>query len=229
MDKVCAVIVAAGKGRRMGAGKNKQFIDIMGRPVLYYTLDAFQRCCSVDEIILVCAAEELDYVREEIVKKYGFGKVKALVEGGAERQYSVFNGLKAAVGCGIVLIHDGARPFVSEEIIAEGVRHAGQYGAAACGVVPKDTVKVRDESGFSETTLDRNRLFLVQTPQCFRLDLIRGCYEKAISGEIIFTDDTSVAEHFGHSVFLYEGSYENIKLTTNEDLAFAEAILSKLK
>jgi len=229
MDKVCAVIVAAGKGRRMGAGKNKQFIDIGGRPVLYYTLEAFQQCVEVDEIVLVCAAEEKEYVREEIVARYGFGKVKAVVAGGAERQYSVFNGLKAVGGCGFVLIHDGARPFVSGRILSEGIRHAREHGAAACGVVPKDTIKLRDESGFSKGTLDRSRLFSVQTPQCFSLGLILGCYEKAISGEIIFTDDTSVAEHFGRKVFLYEGSYDNIKITTTEDLALAEVILAKLK
>jgi 2-C-methyl-D-erythritol 4-phosphate cytidylyltransferase len=229
MDKVCAVIVAAGKGKRMGAGKNKQFIEICGRPVLYYTLDAFQQCGEVDEIVLVCAPGETEYVKEEILARYGFSKVKAVVPGGAERQYSVYNGIKAAGECGVVLIHDGARPFVSPGIISDGVRHAREHGAAACGVVPKDTIKLRDESGFSAGTLERSSLFSVQTPQCFRLELIAGCYEKAISGEIIFTDDTSVAEHFGHEVFLYEGSYDNIKITTPEDIYLSEVILAKLK
>ena len=126
-----------------------------------------------------------------------------------------------------MLIHDGARPFVTNRILEEGIRYAEEYGASACGVTPKDTIKVKDESGFSERTLDRNRLFFVQTPQCFKLDLILGCYEKLLDDETLFTDDTSVAEHFGHKVFLYEGSYDNIKITTPEDLAVAESILAK--
>ena len=229
MDKACAVIVAAGKGKRMGAGKNKQFIDINGRPVLYYTLKAFEQSMAVGEIVLVCARDEIGYCREEIVEKYGFEKVKFIISGGAERQDSVFSGLRAVKGCGVVLIHDGARPFVTSRIIEEGIRYAREFGASACGVMPKDTIKVRDESGFSECTLDRNRLFSVQTPQCFQLDMILGCYEKILSGGILFTDDTSVAEYFGHKVFLYEGSYDNIKITTPEDLNLGESILSKFE
>ena len=229
MDKACAVIVAAGKGKRMGAGKNKQFIDINGRPVLYYTLKAFEQSMAVGEIVLVCARDEIGYCREEIVEKYGFEKVKFIISGGAERQDSVFSGLRAVKGCGVVLIHDGARPFVTSRIIEEGIRYAREFGASACGVMPKDTIKVRDESGFSECTLDRSRLFSVQTPQCFRLDMILGCYEKIQTEGILFTDDTSVAEYFGHKVFLYEGSYDNIKITTPEDLALGESILSKVK
>ncbi|MBP1744672.1 MAG: 2-C-methyl-D-erythritol 4-phosphate cytidylyltransferase [Firmicutes bacterium] len=229
MDKACAVIVAAGKGKRMGTGKNKQFIDIKGKPVLCRTLEAFSRCPAVDEIVLVCAGDEIGYCRDEIVGKYGFEKVKSIVSGGTERQDSVYSGLSAVKGRGIVLIHDGARPFVTNKIINDGIRFAEEYGASACGVTPKDTIKVKGESGFSECTLDRSRLFSVQTPQCFKIDLILGCYEKLMDEEIIFTDDTSVAEHFGHKVYLYEGSYENIKITTPEDLAVAESILSKLE
>jgi len=229
MDKVCAVILAAGKGYRMAAGKNKQFIDINGRPVLYHTLKAFEQSVAVDEIVLVCAKSEIGYCREKIVEKYVFEKVKSIVSGGAERQDSVLSGLRAVKGCGLVLIHDGARPFVTNRIIEEGIRCAREFGASACGVTPKDTIKVRDESGFSECTLDRSRLFSVQTPQCFRLDMILSCYEKIQTGGILFTDDTSVAEYFGHKVFLYEGSYDNIKITTPEDLTLGESILSKFK
>jgi 2-C-methyl-D-erythritol 4-phosphate cytidylyltransferase len=227
MGKACAIIVAAGKGNRMGAGKNKQFIDIEGKPVLCYTLEALSKCPAVEEIVLVCAGDEIEYCRGGIVEKYGFDKVKSIVAGGAERQDSVYSGLSAAKGCAVVLIHDGARPFVTNRILEEGIRHAEEYGASACGVTPKDTIKVKDQSGFSERTLDRSRLFSVQTPQCFKLDLILGCYEKLLDDETLFTDDTSVAEHFGHKVFLYEGSYENIKITTPEDLAVAESILAK--
>jgi len=229
MDKVCAVILAAGKGKRMAAGKNKQFIDINGRPVLYHTLKAFEKSVAIDEIVLVCAKGEIGYCSEKIVEKYGFEKVKSIVSGGAERQDSVLRGLRAVKGCEIVLIHDGARPFVTNRIIEDGIRFAREFGASACGVTPKDTIKVRDESGFSECTLDRSRLFSVQTPQCFRLDMILGCYEKIQAGGILFTDDTSVAEYFGHNVFLYEGSYDNIKITTPEDLTLGESILSKFE
>ncbi|MHC1720090.1 MAG: 2-C-methyl-D-erythritol 4-phosphate cytidylyltransferase [Clostridiaceae bacterium] len=226
MGNACAVILAAGKGERMGAGKNKQFIEINGRPVLYHTLKAFSDCTAIDEIVLVCANDEMEYCRSEIVGKYSFGKVAGIVEGGAERQDSVYNGLKAAGDCEIVLIHDGARPFVSTGIIEEGIKHAKNYGACACGVVPKDTIKVKGNSGFSECTLDRNILFSVQTPQCFKKELIAQCYEKLAGEQIRFTDDASVAEHFGYKVFLYQGSYSNIKITTPEDLAGAENILS---
>lgn len=229
MGKACAIIVAAGKGSRMGAGKNKQFIDIKGKPLLCYTLEAFSNCPVVEEIVIVCAGDEIQYCRDEIVGKYGFEKVKSVVAGGAERQDSVFSGLSAVKGCAVVLIHDGARPFVTGRILEEGIRYAEEYGASACGVTPKDTIKVRDESGFSERTLDRSRLFSVQTPQCFKFDLIMGCYEKLLYDETLFTDDTSVAEHFGHKVFLYEGSYDNIKITTPEDLAVAESILARRK
>lgn len=229
MDKTCAVILAAGKGNRMAAGKNKQFIDINGSPVLYHTLKTFEQSRAVDEIVLVCAKGEIGYCRENIVEKYGFEKVKSIVSGGAERQDSVLSGLRAVKGCGVVLIHDGARPFVTNRIIEEGIRCAREFGASACGVTPKDTIKVRDESGFSECTLDRSMLISVQTPQCFRLDMILSCYEKIQAGGIQFTDDTSVAEYFGHKVFLYEGSYDNIKITTPEDLTLGESILSKFE
>ena len=229
MDKVFAIILAAGKGKRMGAGKNKQFIEIKGRPLLYRTLEAFDRCGAVDEIILVCAESEMDFCRDEIVDKYGLQKVRSIVTGGEERQDSVFNGLKAADSAGVVLIHDGARPFVTGRIIEEGIMNAKKYGASACGVTPKDTIKIKDESGFSECTLDRSRLFSVQTPQCFKMDLILNCYKKIAGGGLLFTDDTSVAEYFGNKVFLYEGSYGNIKITTPEDLIFAESLVSRLE
>jgi len=228
MGKACAVILAAGKGERMGAGKNKQFIEINGRPVLYHTLKAFSDCPAIDAIVLVCAMDEMEYCRAEIVEKYSFMKVTGIAEGGAERQDSVYNGLKKAGDCEIVLIHDGARPFVSAGIIEEGIKYAEKYGACTCGVTPKDTIKMKGGSGFSECTLDRNILFSVQTPQCFKKELIEGCYEKIKDEPIRFTDDTSVAEYFGYKVFLYTGSYSNIKITTPEDLPVAENILASI-
>ncbi|MCM8711749.1 2-C-methyl-D-erythritol 4-phosphate cytidylyltransferase [Clostridium sp. SYSU_GA19001] len=227
MNKICAIIVAAGKGTRMGANINKQFLHIKNKPVLYYTLKAFESCDLVDEIIVVTAKDEIDYCRSEIIDKYSIKKVSAVVQGGVERQYSVYNGLKAA-SCDIVLIHDGARPFVERRVIEDGIKYAEKFGACTCGVQPKDTIKVMDREKFSESTLDRNKLFSVQTPQCFKYDLILSCHEEVLRKDLKVTDDTSVVEHCGHKVYLYEGSYKNIKLTTPEDLFIGEKILDYL-
>lgn len=225
MGKVCAVIVAAGKGKRMGAKVNKQFLLLDGKPVLYYTLKAFQCNNLVDEIILACSASEMEFVQENIIDKYEFSKVKKIVSGGLERQESVLRGLRAIEKCDVVLIHDGARPFVSEAMIRKGISFARTYGACACGVKPKDTIKVCDSNGFSVNTPDRNTLFCVQTPQIFKYDLIVDCHERAAREGRLVTDDTMVAEMYGNKVYLYEGSYENIKITTPEDMLLAERIL----
>lgn len=229
MDKIWAVIVAAGKGKRMGAGINKQFIDLKGKPILYYTLKAFSDNQYINNIALVCASDEINYCQKEVVEKYNFIKVKCIAPGGLERQHSVFNGLKMLKDCEIALIHDGARPFVSDNIINQGIDFARKHGACACGVVPKDTIKLKDKAGFGEGTLDRQQLFAVQTPQSFKYELIMDSYEKLKEININFTDDTSVAENFGHRVYLYEGSYNNIKITTPEDLALAHNILERGK
>lgn len=228
MKRTCAIVVAAGKGKRMGAGINKQFLKLNNKPILYYSLKAFESCEAVNSIVLVTAKEEIDYCRRKIVDEYKFKKIISIVEGGAERQSSVYNGLIAAKGFDIVLIHDGARPFIDKYIIEEGIKNATKYGASACGVVPKDTIKIKDDKGFSIDTLDRNSLFIVQTPQCFNYDLIFNCHERINKGNIKVTDDTSIVEHFGHRVLLYEGSYNNIKITTPEDMIIGEKILENM-
>jgi len=225
MKKNVAIVLAAGKGNRMGAKINKQFLTIKEKPILYYTLKAFCECKSINEVVLVAAKSEIKFCREDIVDKYEFTKVKAIVEGGSERQHSVLNGLKAIEDCEVVLIHDGARPFITETIIENGIKNARLYGAATCGVNPKDTIKVKNDKGFSHETLNRNNLFIVQTPQCFKYDLILNCHEKLNRESIAVTDDTMVAERYGHKVFLYDGSYNNIKITTPEDLIIGERIL----
>lgn len=228
MSKVCAVIVAAGRGTRMRAGINKQFLNIKGKPILYYTLKAFENCTLVDEIILVTAIDEIEYCKNEIIKKYNIDKVSNIVAGGAERQHSVYNGLKSLSDCEVVIIHDGARPFVDRRIIEEGIEFARKFGACTCGVPPKDTIKVKDKTGFSRITLNREELFSVQTPQCFNYDLILNCHERILQDSVKVTDDTSIAEYYGHQVYLYEGSYNNIKITTPDDLIFGERVLDNL-
>lgn len=226
MGKNCAVIVAAGKGTRMGTDINKQFIPIGGKPVLYHTLKAFGECPIIDEIILVLSAKDIEYCKNSILSDKHIQKIGAIVEGGINRQDSVYNGLKNIKDCEIVLIHDGARPFVTNRIIQDGIKYARAYGASACGVRPKDTIKIIDCKGFSSFTPNRETLFAVQTPQCFKYELILDCHKRLQEELIIATDDTMIAERYGHKVFLYDGDYNNIKITTKEDLAFGESILS---
>ena len=162
------------------------------------------------------------------IKKYDIKKVSKVVSGGKERQNSVYNGLSCLTNCDIVLIHDAARPFVDDRIIEEGIKYANIYGASASGMTPKDTIKVKDEKGFSLETPERNTLFSVQTPQCFKYDMIVNCHKKIAEEKIKVTDDTMVAERYGNKVYLYEGSYNNIKITTPEDLIIAEKILEEV-
>lgn len=226
MGRVCAIVLAAGKGKRMGANINKQFININEKPVLFHTLRVFQQCEYIDDIVVVCSADEIEYCNTEIVQKYAFSKVIKVVVGGKERQDSVFNGLIVLENCDIVLIHDGARPFIDFKIIKDGIYYANKYGASACGVMPKDTIKIRDNEGFSIETPDRNSLFCVQTPQSFKYEIILETHKKIKNSREVVTDDTMAVEKYGHKVFLYDGSYNNIKITTQEDLIVAEKIFS---
>lgn len=227
MRKNYAIIVAAGRGKRMGTSVNKQFLNINKKPILYYSLNTFSKCDLIDGIIIVCAENEIEYCREEIVEKYKIDKVINIVAGGEERQHSVYNGLKAIEKCEIVLVHDGARPFITPQIIEDGIMYANIHGACACGVMPKDTIKVKDQMGFSSSAPDRNSLFVVQTPQCFKYDLIFQCHEKLSLTNTKVTDDTMVVEYYGNKVYLYDGSYNNIKITTLDDLYISEKIAEK--
>ena len=208
----------------MNYHKSKQFIEIKGKPVLVYTLEKFIYNKSIDEVILVLPEDEVDYCKKEVLQRYSL-KVDRIVIGGKERQDSVFNALEAMEKADIVLIHDGARPFISEKIIEEGIKYANIYGAAAPGVTPKDTIKIKNEDNISVDTPDRNTLVAVQTPQCFKYDEIYQCHRKIKEENAIVTDDTSVVERYGHKVYLYEGDYTNIKITTPEDLILAERLI----
>ena len=221
---ISAIVLAGGRGKRMNYHKSKQFIEIKGKPVLVYTLEKFIYNKSIDEVILVLPEDEVDYCKKEVLQKYSL-KVDRIVFGGKERQDSVFNALEAMEKADIVLIHDGARPFINEKIIEEGIKYANIYGAAAPGVTPKDTIKVKNEDNISVDTPDRNMLVAVQTPQCFKYDEIYQCHRKIKEENAIVTDDTSVVERYGHKVYLYEGDYTNIKITTPEDLILAERLI----
>ncbi len=228
--RASAVITAAGKGTRMKSDINKQYIVLCGIPVLARTIAVFEACEQIDEIIVVINEEDIKYCKQEIIDKYNFIKVKALVSGGAERQNSVYKGLCAVdKGCDIVLIHDGARPFVSSDNITDGIRGAISYGACGVGVRLKDTVKISSQQGFVESTPDRSTLWSIQTPQCFKYDIIIKAHEEAIQNNYIGTDDMVLVEKLGLPVKIIEGEYKNIKITTPEDLIIGESILMNNK
>ncbi len=223
-EKNIAIVLAAGKGKRMGTELPKQFLNIHDKPVLYYSLKAFQDNASIKEVILVIGEEYQKYCREHILKPYGLTKVTKMVEGGAERYDSVYAGLKACGHCDYVFIHDGARPFVTDEIINRCMESVREFKACVVGMPVKDTIKISDESGYIEATPSREKVWLVQTPQVFEYELIYQAYKKMIAVDAFgITDDAMVVEAFGNQkVKLVTGSYENIKITTPEDIKIAQ-------
>ncbi|HHV75297.1 MULTISPECIES: 2-C-methyl-D-erythritol 4-phosphate cytidylyltransferase [unclassified Thermoanaerobacterium] len=226
---ISAIVVAAGKGRRMGTKLNKVFLKLNGKPVLYYTLNVFEKLSELNEIILVVSNEDIDYCRREIIDKYNFKKVKQIVAGGMERQESVFNGLKAVNSrCDIVMIHDGARPFIDEATLKKGIEESKHHSAVGIAVPVKDTIKVVDDDNFVVDTPDRTNLMAIQTPQIFEYRLIYEAHLKAMEDGFLGTDDTVLVERLGHKVKLVEGSYRNIKITTPEDLIISEAFLKTI-
>lgn len=222
-----AIIMAAGKGKRMQTAVSKQFLPVCGKEILAWTVDVFEKSPLVDNILLMASADGKEDV-QHLWDNYGWKKVAAVLEGGKERQNSVANGL-AAVGedTDIVLIHDGVRPFVTEEMIADSIVAAQAYGGAVIGVPAKDTIKVCSADGMAVETPDRSTLWQIQTPQTFQRSLIVDAYEKAEKDGFLGTDDASVAEFAGHQVKVVMGSYRNIKITTKEDLVIAEAFLKE--
>ncbi len=226
MERITAIILAAGSGKRMNSTVHKQYMVLAGKPMLYYALKAFDES-AVTDIVLVTGVDEITYCKREIVDKYNIHKVRTIVEGGRERYHSVYAGLKAAVGSDYVLIHDGARPFVTEGIIARSIETAKACGACVVGMPVKDTIKVVGTDGFAKETPERKKLWQVQTPQSFSYSLIVDAYEKVVALEDdTVTDDAMVLERMtGRQVRVIEGSYRNIKITTPEDLLVAEAYL----
>lgn len=224
-----AVVLAAGKGKRMHSAVQKQFLMLGGKPVIFYSLEQFEQCPFINEIVLVTGEEEIDYCRKEIVEKFDFQKVKKIVAGGAERFLSVYNGLKACT-CDFVYIHDGARPFVDQAILERTREDVKRYGACVAGMPVKDTIKISDGDGYADVTPPRSRVWMVQTPQVFAYSCIKDAYDKLIAdGRMDVTDDAMVLECMaGQKTKLTLGSYENIKITTPEDLEIAEVFAARL-
>jgi len=233
-NKVTAIVLSAGKGRRMGKDIPKQYIDVNGRPLLYYCLKTFEES-PVEDVIIVTGRDEVDYVRSEIKEKFGLKKISCIVAGGAERYDSVLAGLKIAMlmhqkdtGSRIVLIHDGARPFVSIKNIKDVISAAAGNGAAVAAAPEKNTIKIADDKGFIASTTDRSRTWQIQTPQGFRLNLIAEAYGILEEGEGFtgVTDDAMVLEKVfpDMKIKLVDTGYDNFKVTTPLDLKLAEEL-----
>ena len=230
MNKITAIVLAAGSGSRMKSKTKKQFMEIKGKPVIWYSLFEFEKS-RVDEIILVTGKEDIDYCKKEIVEKYNLKKIKNVVAGGSERYESVYNGLKEVTG-NIVLIHDGARPLINNEIIERSIEGAIKSDACVVGVPVKDTIKRANKEGYIIDTPNRSELWITQTPQSFKTDLVKMAYKK-MKGELEkgnttlnITDDAMVVEECTtNQVRFVQGDYKNIKVTTPEDIDIAELFI----
>ena len=224
--KTTALILAAGKGKRMGGKIPKQYMELEGYPIIYYTIEVFQKR-FIDEIIMVVGEGEKRYCEKEIVKKYGFNKVKKIVEGGKERYHSVYNGLKAIEKGGYVYIHDGARPFITEEILWNIQKEVEKNKACIVGVPVKDTIKLVSRENIVIDTPERKKLWQIQTPQVFEYSIIMEAYKKIIKEEdSTMTDDAMVVEKMlGYPIKVVEGSYGNIKITTPDDIFVAKELM----
>ena len=235
MSSFAAVVLSAGSGKRMKSDVPKQYMNLLDKPVIYYSLKAFQDS-GFSSIVLVCGKEDIDYCRREIVEKYNLTRVTAIVAGGKERYHSVYRGLCAVEEADYVFIHDGARPMIDEDIIRRLQSAVVEEGAAVAGMPVKDTINIVDESNCIVNTPQRKYVWQVQTPQCFSFPIIYEAYAKLVSdeeaGEKIppVTDDAMVWSYVSkHKVKMVEADYRNIKITTPEDLEIAETFLKILK
>ena len=222
---VTAIVLAAGRSTRMGGSSNKQFIELLGKPLIYYSLAAFEQCCVVDAVVVVrrpdCAQQA-----EQIVHEFGFKKVVAFTNGGVERQNSVWNGLEQCnPATDIVAVHDGARPLVTPALIETTIASAHAYGTGIAATKVVDTIKEANEDKTVVRTVDRAKLWAVQTPQSVRLSLLREAYTKVFQEQTVVTDEAAAVESLGKKVHLVETSFLNLKITTPADLAMAEALL----
>ena len=227
-----AVVLAAGRGTRMGTQTAKQYLELQGKPILVYALEVFEQSAVVDDILLMTDKDHVEYCKKEICEKYGIKKVSAVAPGGKERYESVWKALcilKEREQTGYVMIHDGARPFITEEVLKRIYGQVQDKKACVVGMPVKDTIKIATEDTYASVTPDRRLVWMIQTPQAFSYPEILQAYEKIIAdGDDSVTDDAMVLEHAAHMpVKLIEGSYHNIKITTPEDMKIAEMFLKE--
>lgn len=229
MSKIAAIVLAAGTGSRMKSDCPKQFMLIDDKPVVYYSLKVFSECEYVDKIVLVTSKKDIEFCQKEIIEKYNISKVEEVVEGGTERYWSVLNGLNKVRDCEYVLIHDGARPCITEKMILESIEMVQKTKACTVGVPVKDTIKIVDEEGNGIETPRRDRLWQIQTPQSFEVSLLCSAYDKMRKSNVSdITDDTMIVERFeGVKTKVLQGSYSNIKLTTPDDFDVIKIFLRK--
>lgn len=219
------IIVAAGRGTRMGTKESKQYLQLADKPILVHTLELFQSIETVKEAVLVVGSDDVERCRNWVLQ-YGITKVTAVVAGGTERQHSVYCGLQELT-TDWVMVHDGVRPLVTADAVRACCAQAEQSGATVLAVPVKDTIKQVNEAGVIVSTPDRRSLWAIQTPQAFRRVLLLEAHERALAEQFVGTDDAMVVERMGVSVTVAEGEYTNIKITTPEDLPWAEFLLAK--
>ncbi|WP_313892863.1 2-C-methyl-D-erythritol 4-phosphate cytidylyltransferase [Psychrobacillus sp.] len=217
------LLPAAGSGKRMGAGQNKLFLELRDAPILIHTLRVFEKDPHCKHIVLAIKVEEQAFI-EQLLQKYQITKVAAITEGGAERQHSVYACLKASPEQGIVLVHDAARPFIKQQVIHQLVEVAMKSGAAVAAVRAKDTMK-KVANGIIQETVDRESLWIIQTPQAFQYALLEKAERLADEASFLGTDEAMLVERLGEQVHIVESTYDNVKMTTQEDLLFGEIIL----
>lgn len=224
--RVEVVIVAAGRGVRLGEAQPKQFCPLKGKPIVCWTTEKFEKCQLVDDIILVVPEGMREYVKKKLLPPFKYRKIKTIAEGGKERSDSVFQGLKKVdENTDIVLIHDGVRPLISIHLIERVIQEADRYGAVSLGIPVKETLKKVDEDGLVRETVERNEIRLIQTPQGFKKDLICHVYKKAMELGWSASDDAGLVERFGYKVKIVPGEEANIKITTSLDLELTEMLL----
>ena len=226
--KCVALVPAAGQGKRMGGAHSKPYLLLEGKPILAHTLLELERCPLVDEVVLMVERGEIERARASVVEEFRLQKVGAILAGGVQRQDSVWEGLKTVQDdCDLVMVHDGVRPFISQEMLTRSIQGAVDCGASIAGMPAKDTVKLVSAQNVVLTTPDRKSIFLVQTPQTFKRDILLRAYRQAMEDGFYATDEASLVERLGLPVRVVEGSYENIKITTPEDLVVGEMILRR--
>jgi len=228
--KVAAIITTAGQGRRMGVDTPKQYLEVQGRPIIVHTLERFSQIPGIDQLVVVVPPSDVESFGEDVISRYGFPPQWKVVAGGAVRQDSVMNGLKALTDdVDVVIVHDGVRPFISPEVIERSIHKANECGACVVAMPLKETVKRVGEDEAVNETVDRSVLWGAQTPQTFKAEILREAYDAAYRDNFTGTDEAMLVERLGHTVKVVRGDYRNIKITTAEDLIIAEAIAAQFK